>query len=86
MHVGVVHRVSDPAAFARATEEATAAGVPDGFALPLRADSEDGRVTVCLWEGPSVEAVRDLVEPVVGRFSENEYLVMRVHGLPMTTA
>ena len=82
MHVGVIHRISDPDGFERAEEQAIRAGLPDGFALPVHSATPDHRIGVCIWEGPSVEAVRDLVEQVVGAFSENEYLELKVQGLP----
>ncbi len=41
----------------------------------------DHGVGICIWEGPSVEAVSELVESVVGRFSQNEYFEMSVDGL-----
>jgi len=37
---------------------------------------------MCIWQGESVEAVRELVESVVGEYSENEYFEMEVDGLP----
>ena len=38
---------------------------------------------MCIWEGESVEAVKDLVESVVGEYSENEYFEMaKGEGLP----
>ena len=31
------------------------------------------QTVICIWEGPSVDEVRDLVESVVGPYSRNEY-------------
>ena len=42
----------------------------------------DHTTGVCIWEGESVEAVRELVESVVGEHSENEYFELEVDGLP----
>ncbi len=81
MHVGVIHRISDPEGFEQAEEQAIAAGLPDGFALPIHAATPDHTTGVCIWEGPSVEAVRDLVESVVGPYSDNDYLELNVDGL-----
>jgi hypothetical protein len=44
----------------------------------VHAETPDGKVAICIWDGPSVDAVRDLVESVVGDFSENEYLQVEV--------
>ena len=78
MHVGAIHRISDPEGFTKAEDEAIAAGLPDGFSLPIHAATPDHTVGICIWEGPSVEAVRDLVESVVGQYSENEYYEMEL--------
>jgi hypothetical protein len=82
MYVGAIHRISDPEEFTKAEDEAIAAGLPDGFSLPIHAATPDHSVGICIWEGPSVEAVRELVESVVGPFSQNEYFEMSVDGLP----
>lgn len=36
---------------------------------------------MCIWEGESVEAVREVVEGAVGAWSDNEYFEMHVDGL-----
>ena len=81
MYVTVIHRISDPEGFQRAEDEAIAAGLPEGVSLPIHAATHDHAVGVCIWEGSSVEAVRELVESVVGPFSQNEYFEMSVDGL-----
>jgi hypothetical protein len=81
MYVTVIHRISDPEGFQRAEDEAIAAGLPEGFSLPIHAATHDHAVGMCIWEGSSVEAVRELVESVVGPFSQNEYFEMSVDGL-----
>ena len=78
MHVGVIHRISDPAAFQRAEREALDAGLPEGFSLPVHAETPDHTTAICVWDGPSVDAVRDLVESVVGEHSRNEYFEMEL--------
>ncbi len=37
MYVSVIHRVSDPEGFTKAEDEAIAAGLPEGFSLPIHA-------------------------------------------------
>ncbi len=73
MHVSVIHRISDPEAFQQAEQQALDAGLPGGFSLPIHAANQDHSTVICIWEGPSVDAVRDLVESVVGPYSQNEY-------------
>jgi hypothetical protein len=80
MYVGVIHRISDAEGFQQAEEQALDAGLPEGFELPVHAANSDHSLGICIWEGPSVDAVRDLVESVVGEFSENEYHEMEVEG------
>ncbi len=82
MYVGVIHRISDPEAFEAAEQSALEAGLPEGVSLPIHAATRDHTTGVCIWEGESVEAVRDLVESVVGEYSENEYFELKVDGLP----
>ncbi len=82
MHVGVIHRISDPEAFQRAEDEALEAGLPEGIRLPVHAETPDHTTAICIWEGPSVEAIRDLVESVVGQFSQNEYHELHLESSP----
>src|SRR4029450_10898879 len=53
----------------------------DSGALPAHAATRHHRLGICIWEGASVAAVRDVVESVVGPFSNNEYFEMEVDGL-----
>ena len=76
MHVGVIHHIWDPERFEAAEQRALEAGLPEGFSLPIHA------ATAGIWQGESVEAVRELVESVVGEYSGNEYFEMEVDGLP----
>ena len=48
--------------------------------LPIHAATNDHGLGVCIWEGESVDAVRDVVEGVVGPFANNEYHEMQVDG------
>ena len=57
------------------------AGLPGEVALPIHAASRDHRLGICVWEGESVAAVRDVVEGAVGPFADNEYYEMEVDGL-----
>ena len=82
MHVGVIHRISNPAAFQQAEQEALAGGLSEGFRLPVHAETPDHTTAICVWEGPSVDAVRDLIESVVGAYSQNEYFEMELESSP----
>ena len=81
MFVTVIHRIHDPEGFQAAEAKALEAGLPVHVALPNHAASPDHRFGVCIWEGESVEAVRQAVEGAVGAWSYNEYAEMTVDGL-----
>jgi hypothetical protein len=82
MYVGVIHRISDPEGFEAAEQKALETGLPEGFSLPINAATPDHTTGICIWQGESVEAVKELVESVVGPYSDNEYFEVEVDGLP----
>ena len=86
MFVTVIHRIHDPEGFKNAEAKALEAGLPASVALPIHAASKDHRLGICIWEGESVEAVREVVEGAVGLFSDNEYSEMEVDGLTPATS
>jgi hypothetical protein len=79
--VAVIHRIHDPEGFQAAETQALESGLPDGVTLPIHAGTRDHRLGICLWEGESVTAVRDVVEGAVGPFADNEYYEIDVDGL-----
>ena len=81
MFVTVIHRIHDPKGFQEAEAKALEAGIPGGVALPVHAATRDHRVGICIWEGESVDAVREVVEGAVGPWAHNEYYEMSVDGL-----
>jgi len=81
MFVTVIHRIHDPEGFQAAEEKALEAGLPPHVALPIHASTPARRLGVCIWEGDSVAAIREVVEAVVGPYAENEYSEMEVDGL-----
>lgn len=83
MFVAVIHRIHDPEGFQAAEAKALEAGLPTSVALPVHAATRDHRLGICIWEGESVAAVREVVEGVVGPYSNNEYSEMEVDGLTL---
>jgi hypothetical protein len=81
MFVTVIHRIHDPEGFQAAEAKALEAGLPSGVALPVHAATSDHSLGICIWEGESVEAIREVVEGVVGPYAKNEYYEMHVDGL-----
>ena len=82
VHVSVIHRISDPEGFEAAEQKALESGLPEGFSLPIHAATPDHTTGICIWQGESVESVKELVESVVGPYSDNEYFEVEVDGLP----
>ena len=81
MFVTVLHHIHDPDGFEAAEQKALEWGLPPGVALPIHAATTDHSFGVCIWEGESVEAVRDVVEAAVGTWAQNEYFEMHVDGI-----
>ena len=81
MFVTVIHRIPDPKGFQEAEAKAMEAGLPGHVALPIHAATLDHKLGICIWEGESVEAVREVVESAVGAWADNEYFEMHVDGL-----
>jgi hypothetical protein len=86
MFVSVIHRISDPDRFAEMAAS-TEDKIPTDLRLPQYITSADRRTTVCLWEAPSVDRVRDFLEPLSQGICINEYAAVDVEaskGLPAT--
>jgi len=73
MYILVQHTISDPPSFWNAADPtalAPKAKLHHSFPTP------DGTRAACVWEADTVEGIRSLLEPVVGRFSRNEYFTV----------
>jgi hypothetical protein len=81
MFVTVIHHIHDPEGFQAAEAKALEAGLPSHVALPIHAATDDHKLGMCIWEGESVDAVREVVEGAVGPWAKNEYFEMHVDGL-----
>jgi hypothetical protein len=85
MFVSVIHRISDPDRFSAMAGSAT---IPEDLRLPQVLSSADRSTTVCLWEAPSIERVREFLEPLTAGICKNEYSeidIKRSSGLPAAT-
>ena len=86
MFVSVIHRISDPDKFFQMVT-ANAGKIPSDVRLPQYFTSEDHRTMVCLWEAPSVQSVKDFLEPLSRGMCINEYVAVDLgasKGLPAT--
>jgi hypothetical protein len=81
MFVTVIHRIHDPEGFQAAEAKALEAGLPASVALPIHAATSDHTLGICIWEGESVGAVREVVQGAVGPWANNEFYEMHVDGL-----
>lgn len=73
MYVLVQHVISEPAAFWNAADPSTLS--PD-IKLHHSFPTPDGTRAACLWEAQSIERLQAILEPVIGRYSSNEYLAV----------
>jgi hypothetical protein len=87
MFVSVIHRISDPDRFFEMASN-TAQNIPSDLRLPQYIGSADRSTTICLWEAPSVERVREFLEPLTVGICKNEYAQVDnalSSGLPAAT-
>jgi hypothetical protein len=74
MYVLVQHTISDPAKFWNMADPRD--NLPPKVKLHHTFPTPDGTRAVCIWEAESVNAVRDYLEPLVGKASRNEYFTV----------
>jgi len=79
--VTVIHPIHDPKGFEAAEAKELEAGLPSHVALPIHASIDDHTFGICIWEGESVESIREVVEGAVGQWANNEYIEMHVDAL-----
>lgn len=72
MYILVQHSISDPINFHRHAEEANKK-MPANLKLHHVFSTAEGRNAVCVWEAPSITAVKDFLEPAVGKYGLNDY-------------
>jgi hypothetical protein len=90
MYVLIQHTISEPAIFWNLADPTT---LSRDIKLHHTFPTPDGTRAVCIWEAESVDAVRNVLEPVIGRVSRNEYFTVenregfaRPSGIPQTAA
>jgi hypothetical protein len=76
MHVVAQHRILDRERFASMDPKDVALGGPPGVRALSFLPSRDLTAAICLWEAPSVEAVRDYLDPVTAGVAENSYFAV----------
>ena len=90
MYVAIVHQVKDAQAFlSRGERLADASNAPPGVVGRQFCPSKDLSAATCVWEGDSVDAVREHIDSTLGDSSENTYFEVDrelAMGLPETAA
>jgi hypothetical protein len=70
-YIVAIHDIADPERFWSAADPS--AEFPPGITLHGTYPRADGSKAVCLWEADSVDSVQQLVDGIVGDYSENEF-------------
>jgi hypothetical protein len=90
MYVAVVHRVKDPQAMLERGQALNdPANAPSGVVGHQFCPSKDLSAATCVWEGDSVDAVRDYIDGTLGDSSDNTYFEINTEyaqGLPQQAA
>jgi hypothetical protein len=90
MFIVVHHTITDPeTAFARGENLLAGNGAPPGVRVREFYPSRDRAEVFCLWEGSSVEEVREYVDTTLGDASRNAYFEVDAQiarGLPELAA
>ena len=72
MYIAVQHKISDPSTFWKIAGEAIP-NLPPNLKLHHCLPVRDGSRGICVWEGESIDAVREYLEGALGHVSTNEY-------------
>ena len=90
MYVAVVHRVKDPQAMLKRGEGLSdPANAPPGVVGHQFCPSKDLSAATCVWEGDSVDAIRNYIDGTLGDSSDNTYFEINeeyAQGLPQHAA
>jgi hypothetical protein len=73
MFILVLHVITEPAAFWNAVDSFE---IASDIRLHHSFPTPDGTRAACVWEAQSIDRLRAILEPVVGRYSSNEYFVI----------
>ncbi len=85
MFIVVRHDITNPQGFLGAAE-AVSKAVPQGIKVVQFLPSTEGHEATCLWEGTSIDAVKNYLEPKTAGLSKNTYYAVdskAAMGLPV---
>ncbi len=72
MYVGAIHTINNPDAWTRLITDFDRSTLPEGVELLSTGTSEDIRRAVCIWRGPSVEALQTMLDQQLADTSSND--------------
>ena len=72
MYVGAIHTINNPDAWTRLITDFDRSTLPEGVELLSTGTSEDIRRAVCIWRGPSVEALQTMLDQQLADTSIND--------------
>ena len=84
MYVIAKHQIKDTEAFVAVARTAAEGAPPDVHGRQF-CPSRDGADAVCLWEADSLESVREYLDSLIGKTSDNAYFEIdtrRAIGMP----
>ena len=72
MHIGVIHTITDRAAWDRITGELDPSGFPEGFTLHCTMTSDDVAKAICMWDAPSTGQLQSMLDDVFQEAARND--------------
>jgi hypothetical protein len=72
MNIGVIHTIHDGDAWREMTRSWDPSLAPEGITLLATGTSTEVDRAVCLWSGPSLEAVSAFLTQAIGSIAEND--------------
>ena len=83
MYILVHHQLTKPEEFLAIVQEG--AKFPDGFTVHSFLPAKNHKTATCIWEAPDTMALENLLEPILGKTSNNTYVQVDegiAQGLP----
>jgi hypothetical protein len=73
MFILIEHEILEPQRFWANAQDMIPQRLPTGITLHHSFPDQEGTRCVCVWEAETTAALRDTLEPELGRYSRNRY-------------
>jgi len=73
MYLVVHHRITDRKGFLATDPKDIGGNAPDGVVVKLFLPARDASAADCLWDAPSLDALRGYLDPATSGIAENTY-------------